>query len=69
MGGRYRLNGGTHTRPNGDTIHAGQTFEPTEDELEGPLRGRVSRARSVKGWDPNGWERIFGGNGDGDREA
>lgn len=69
MAGRYRLEGGTHTRPNGEKIHAGQTFEPTENELEGPLRGRVSRARRVLGVDPDGWERTFGGSGDGEREA
>lgn len=67
MARRKRLTGGSHTRPNGETIHVGETFEPTEAELEGPLRGRVAPAGSGFVTVPGeAWDRIFGGD---DEEA
>lgn len=45
--GRRRLIGGSHTRPNGEKVHVGETFEPTTEELEGPLRERTVPAGSV----------------------
>jgi len=59
VAGRYRLLRGTHSGPDGRTIHHGETFEPTAaDPPDGQsLRGRVVRAASVFVM-PSGYDRI-----------